>query len=385
MRQRLLRWRTAGGSITMSAGILLIITALVAWVSGIAFASGTAMFELTSGSSFTITSEIHASPACSGPTALLDLGVTDCLVYSVQNNLTTPISVRSIDMGFDPSYPTPPSGCATSLVFPTFSGSFFVPGGESATLGGLPITWTDINSNQDNCKSTTLHFVYSGTAQYTDTTSTALSATPDPTTVGQSVTFTAVVAAANAATDPSGPIGTVTFYQCATLACSDSPTALTSGAVGPNGQTTFSTSSLPLGTSYIEAIYGPTDATTFSASTSNVVAEVVNAPPVVVTPAVGANAVEHASTTTTLAPVVAAHKAVKKAATKKAATKKAVTKQRTPVAKASPVLKATTVHTGEPWAGTGPLAAAFATAGLLLISLGLYRRRRFVDEVEVQQ
>jgi uncharacterized repeat protein (TIGR01451 family) len=49
----------------------------------------------------------------------------------------------------------------------------------------------------------------------------------------------------------------------------------------------------------------------------------------------------------------------------------------TPAVAATPVAQATTVHTGEPFAGTAPLAAAIAAAGALLLGAGgLMRRRR---------
>ena len=95
--------------------------------------------SLTSGSGFTITSNIYDSPACSGQTAKLDPGATRCLVYTVQNNLNVPITIQSINMALDGNFPAPSSGCAASdLSLPTFSGSFNVAGGGTANSSGPP-------------------------------------------------------------------------------------------------------------------------------------------------------------------------------------------------------------------------------------------------------
>jgi hypothetical protein len=43
----------------------------------------------------------------------------------------------------------------------------------------------------------------------------------------------------------------------------------------------------------------------------------------------------------------------------------------------APIPGVTTVHTGEPWAGDGRILAVSSSAGMSLLLLGLYRRRRF--------
>ena len=67
--------------------------------------------------------------------------------------------------------------------------------GANATvnLPGVPIELIDSGSTQDACKNLQYHFVYSGGAQYTDSTTTSLASSPNPSTSGQSVTFTATV------------------------------------------------------------------------------------------------------------------------------------------------------------------------------------------------
>ena len=148
-----------------------------------------------------------------------------------------------------------------------------MPANGDATSSGVPVELNDNDSSQDTCQTYTYHFTYSGLANYTDSTTTALTAAPNPSSSGQSVTFTATVTETNASIDPSGPTGTVTFYSCTSNTCG-STTSLGTGSVGSNGQATFSTSSLAVGTDYIEAVYGGSGSN-LTGSTSNVVTQTV--------------------------------------------------------------------------------------------------------------
>jgi uncharacterized repeat protein (TIGR01451 family) len=93
---------------------------------------------------------------------------------------------------------------------------------------------------------------------------TSLTGAPNPSSYGQSVTFTATVTR----TDTGAPItsGSVTFK--------DGATTLGSGALNLSGQATFSTSSLTAGTHPITAVFAGN--ASFGGSTSNVVNQVVN-------------------------------------------------------------------------------------------------------------
>ena len=75
--------------------------------------------------------------------------------------------------------------------------------------------------------------------------------------------------------DPSGSFAgaTVTFYSCPTAACA-STTQLGTGSVASNGQATYATSTLPVGTDYSKAVYGGSG-TNLTGSTSNVVTQTV--------------------------------------------------------------------------------------------------------------
>jgi secreted PhoX family phosphatase len=92
-------------------------------------------------------------------------------------------------------------------------------------------------------------------------TKTTLTSSPNPSTVGQVVTFKATVTAAAGAT----PTGTVDFYHYATL--------LGSGTLS-GGVATFKTSKLPQATSHIHAVY--VGSSTDETSTSATIAQVVN-------------------------------------------------------------------------------------------------------------
>ncbi len=128
-------------SVMASGAIALVVAALVIGVSSFVLGPRSASpahpgFDLTSGgSSFTITSNIYSSPACSGSTASLYPGTPRCAVFTVQNLLNVPITVESITTALDTTnYPAPPpSDCAGSnFVLPTFAGSLTVAAGGTA-------------------------------------------------------------------------------------------------------------------------------------------------------------------------------------------------------------------------------------------------------------
>jgi hypothetical protein len=101
-------------------------------------------------------------------------------------------------------------------------------------------------------------FTYVGTA----TNNTVLTASPNPSTSGQSVTFTATVTSSGGT-----PTGMVTFY--------DGATALGSATLS-GGTATFTTALLSVGGHSITAVYGG-DAN-FAASTSSTLTQTVNVP-----------------------------------------------------------------------------------------------------------
>ena len=99
--------------------------------------------------------------------------------------------------------------------------------------------------------------------------STALAASPNPSTVGQPVAFTATVVSGL----PSPPSGTVAFFDNATS--SSEMALLGKETVGPSGTTTFTTSSLAVGIHVITASYYSPNVP-FNTSTSAPLTQVVN-------------------------------------------------------------------------------------------------------------
>ncbi len=94
------------------------------------------------------------------------------------------------------------------------------------------------------------------------------SPSPNPSTYGSSVTFTDTVSASSGT-----PGGTVTFYSCTTNTCG-TKTSLGTGTLSL-GQGHLLHLEPPVGTTYVEAVYGASG--NYGGSTSNVVAQVVNA------------------------------------------------------------------------------------------------------------
>ena len=236
-------------SVMASGAVALVVAALAFGISSSVLGSKSAIaqhlgFDLTSGSSsFTITSTTYTTPSgaypaasCSGTPALLTPAVTRCVVFSVHNNLKAPISVHSITTALDTAnYAPPPADCAgPNLELPAYSGSFNVAGGGNATSPGVPIELKDDGAPQDDCENYVYHFNYSGSGNYSEVygTSTDLVSSQNPSSVGQSVTYTATVtASATGSQDPvpSSPTGTVTFKDNGTTIC-NAPVAVTSTA-----------------------------------------------------------------------------------------------------------------------------------------------------------
>ncbi len=230
---------------------------------------------------FTISSNIYTTPlgsypstSCFGSPALFYPGVTRCMVLSVHNNLSRPITVQSITIRLDPSFPAPPGVCSgANLTLPTFSGALTVSGGSTLAGPGLPISLNESHTNQDACKNFTYHFSFSGMAQYSDASSTILVSSPNPSTFKQTVAFTVTVGNATPGAELSAPSGPVTLLLCLTATCSTT-TPLGTQTTGTNGRVKFNTSSLPVGTNFVEAVFAG-EGTDFTSSTSNVLTQVV--------------------------------------------------------------------------------------------------------------
>ena len=187
-------------SVVASSAIALVGAALTFGVSSAVLRPASSPFAVSSGSAFSVTSAIYSSPACSGSTALLLPGITDCAVLTVKNNLSVPITVQSLST----SVTSPPAGCpASNFSLPTFSGNLSVAAGGTVSTSGLPISLLDTHTNQDACQGATISFAYSGTAQFTDSTTTDLASSPTASRPRASpLTLNAMVTGNNAVTTP---------------------------------------------------------------------------------------------------------------------------------------------------------------------------------------
>ena len=246
--------------------------------------------QLVPGSDFQISSTISRSATSPSPPALLHLGVTRYLWYSVTNPLPQPITITTL--GID--HVDAPLACpATNLDVgdTTVTGSFEVPAGATSTIPApRPITLVNLpNVNQDACKNVTFTFTFSGSARVSDgaepaakiPTTIVLSTAPSTVFVGQPVTITAKVSRVDAAMASSGvvdalatPIGTVSIYSGTPTGAR---TLLGTRTLDASGAALLRLTSLPAGTVSLHAVYSGTDL--FATSTSPLAIQAVIAPP----------------------------------------------------------------------------------------------------------
>jgi hypothetical protein len=165
-----------------------------------------------------------------------------------------------------------PTGSVTFFDGPTSLGSGPLNGSDQATfttssLAAGTHTITAVYSSDVNYAASTsaaISQVVNG--PIATATTTTLTSSVNPSTSGQSITFTATVAGATSNTPE--PTGSVTFL--------DGSTTLASETLNASAQATYTTSSLSDGSHSITAVYS-SDAN-YAASTSTVLTQVVNAP-----------------------------------------------------------------------------------------------------------
>jgi Bacterial Ig-like domain (group 3)/Putative Ig domain len=158
----------------------------------------------------------------------------------------------------------PAPGIAESGALP--SGVGFVDNGNgTGTLSGIAIASGTFNigfTASNSAGNATQNFTLAVSAK--TPTVTALTSSANPSTTGQSVTFSVVVSSGAAGT----PTGTVTFM--------DDTTTLGTSTLDATGTATFATSGLAAGTHSITAAYGG-DAV-FAASSSAILSQMVTGP-----------------------------------------------------------------------------------------------------------
>lgn len=262
------RMRAIGG-----ATFVVLVVALSLVVAGPSGETTTPNSLLFANTDFTVTSDVKASPSCTGATVNLYPGVVRCLVYTITNPLPDPITVTAVNIAMDPAF-AQPAGCPSSnldLTQASFTGSVVVPGNGSNTIP-RSIALSNTTTNQNACKSVTFHFTYSGTARYTISTSTTLSSSANPVAVGQVVTYTATVTPSSA--PPSAPTGGITFRDGASAISCASGSAAFNGSTATCKVTYANTVGSPHS---ITAEFTPTDATNFTGSASTPLSQSVNA------------------------------------------------------------------------------------------------------------
>ena len=157
-----------------------------------------------------------------------------------------------------------PTGSITFLNGATTLATFTLSNGTASYSTAKLPTGTDTITAKYNGSASSIAST-AGVAQAVnqDATSTSVTSSFDPSTYGQSVTFSATVSA-----NPPGsgtPTGTVTFY--------DGSTPIGTGTLS-SGKATFKTSTLPAGSQAITAVYGGD--INFTGSTSAALTQVVN-------------------------------------------------------------------------------------------------------------
>ena len=160
------------------------------------------------------------------------------------------------------SFTAPASGASIAETTP-FTKTISASGAVSATVtaNGLTGSYTVTASARG---ATSVNFALANKLA----TTTTLTSTPNPSTYGQAVTFTATVTST-----VSVPTGSVTFY--------DNGANLGSGALNASGQVTVAIASLIAGTQPITAAYGGD--INYNPSTSNVDMQTVNQAPATIT------------------------------------------------------------------------------------------------------
>jgi hypothetical protein len=193
--------------------------------------------------------------------------------------------------------PSPPTTCTTGADIP--SAGICTIGAEFApTVISDPVTASVLGSitvnSQGSTTATSPVISLSGIVLNVTPTTVTLTPSTNPSLVGQSVIFTATVTNNGAAL--TGLTGTITFLNGTAPLCS-------SITISGSGIATCSTSTLPLGTSYITAVYSgdPND----EANTSPILSQVVEQMPILilgVTPSPDAVVTTNVTLTLTAAP-----------------------------------------------------------------------------------
>jgi hypothetical protein len=269
--------RLMRANLTFVVGVVALFALAYGLASVVSSGSNTA-FALTSSKGLTITGSVektYASGTCTGGAVKLFPGTPNCLLYTVGNPLYVPIAVTSVTatvVGFTPAQTTPnlPVCTLSWVTIGPFAGNFSVPARSKSSVG-VPIELTTTGTTQNSCQGGTFHFIFHASATFTDSTTTTLASTTNPSQSKHPVTLTAVVTPSDPAADPFGPAGAsdhvVAFYSCTAAACTTTTLLATKTLTGSTASTkaasaTFTSGNLAQGTYYFEARYTGTQTAT---------------------------------------------------------------------------------------------------------------------------
>lgn len=228
-----------------------------------------------------------------GPQSLV-LTATNAFTSDSLNVNSVTVQLTSVDAtGSSTTVPdcSPTNLSINATPFSTVGSSVTVSGlsvpvnAQSSATFSIPIALVATTANP--CQNVTFNFGYSGTATYTDATTTILASSANPSSVGQQVLYTATVSPGVSGETPA-PTGTVTFK--------DNGVAISCAAVGSQSfdGTTASclvTYASTAGSPHpIVATFSSAD-TNYSGSTSTTLYQVVQTNACVTTPTSGATTI----------------------------------------------------------------------------------------------
>jgi hypothetical protein len=255
---------TPTGLITFMDGSTVLGTATLNG-SAVATFSTSFLFVGTHNLTATYPGDFNFAPSTSNTITEVITGPPTTTILTVSPNPALPLQPITMTATVTSAYTTP-DGTIT-----------FMTGGKAlatATLAANGTASATISTLGAGTYSITA--VYGGSTEYAGSTSnavleivngapttTALTSAPNPSNFGQTVTFTAIVAAPQSTTIPTG---TVNFM--------DGATTLGSATLSTSDVAQFSTSSLAAGSHNITAVFG--GSTNDNKSTSNTVVQIVN-------------------------------------------------------------------------------------------------------------
>ena len=259
-------------TMTRTVASALLLTALS---FSIAFATSLRFHDDHGDSGFTITSSISSSSSAQVPADLYP-GVARYLWYTAHNQSSSPITVTMLRISSVQAPRTCPIANLDDSAT-TFTGSLVVPA-RGASSVAVPISLRETGVNQDPCQHTTFLFTFTGTAVGATNTETAtvVTSSQNPSFVGQSVTYHAVVSRLHGGSSGGAPLGTVTFDDGSTPICV--AVVLGAGPGGSSGASCTPRAYVAPGTHHITATFTPSSGDVV-ASVSGVLDQVVRSQP----------------------------------------------------------------------------------------------------------